>query len=373
MTRASVTPTLVRAIVVATLCAANPVVNGAGPAVGATTGGPQAASAPAAANAGPVRNDLPQPYRTTRDWGELPAGVRWAAVTAVEPAPDGSIYVIHRCAANSCEGRPEAPILKYDTRGKLLASWGQGMFLFPHGATVDRDGNLWVTDARGNGTMGQQVFKFSPEGKVLMTLGRKGVSASGADGFDQPTDVLVLANGDVMVADSHRNGRNNRIVRFSKDGRYLREFGTKGSGPGQISEPHTIAIDSQNRLFVGDRENNRIQIFTLDGVYITEWRQFGRPSGIAITADDTIYVADSESGPDTGAHELPGIRKGIRIGSAKDGSVRAFIEDMESTAADHSGAEGVGVDRDGNVYGAVVRRQMLERHVRSAGSGSPSR
>lgn len=377
MTRASVTPTLLRAVVVATLCAANPVVNGAGPAVGATTGAttgaPQAASAPAAANAGPVRNDLPQPYRTTRDWGELPGGVRWAAVTAVEPAPDGSIYVIHRCAANSCEGRPEAPILKYDTRGKLLASWGQGMFLFPHGATVDRDGNLWVTDARGNGTMGQQVFKFSPEGKVLMTLGRKGVSASGADGFDQPTDVLVLANGDVLVADSHRNGRNNRIVRFSKDGRYLREFGTKGSGPGQISEPHTIAIDSQNRLFVGDRENNRIQIFTLDGVYITEWRQFGRPSGIAITADDTIYVADSESGPDTGAHELPGIRKGIRIGSAKDGSVRAFIEDMESTAADHSGAEGVGVDRDGNVYGAVVRRQMLERHVRSAGSGSPSR
>ena len=221
------------------------------------------ASTQVGASAGPVRNDLPQPYRTTRNWGELPPGVKWAAVTAVEPAPNGIIYVIHRCFANSCEGRQEAPILKYDRNGKRLASWGQGLFLFPHGATVDREGNLWVTDARGNGTIGHQVLKFSPEGRVLMTLGKKGVSASGADGFDQPTDVLVLANGDILVADSHRNGRNNRIVRFSKEGQYLREFGTKGSGPGQISEPHTIAIDSQGRLFVGDRENNRIQIFTL--------------------------------------------------------------------------------------------------------------
>ena len=310
------------------------------------------------------RNDLPQPYRTTRDWGELPPGVKWAAVTAVEPAPNRTIYVVHRCFANSCAGRSEAPILKYDKAGKLLASWGQGMFLFPHGATVDRENNLWVTDARGDDVIGHQVFKFNPDGKVLMTLGRKGVSASGRDGFDQPTDVLVLANGDILVADSHRNGRNNRIVRFTREGKYVGEFGTKGSGPGQISEPHTIAIDSRGRLFVGDRENNRIQIFDQDGKYITEWKQFGRPSGIVITADDTIYVADSESGPDTGAHELTGIKKGIRIGSARDGSVVAFIEDMESTTPDHSGAEGLGVDAEGNVYGAVVRRQMLERHVK---------
>src|SRR4029078_10946929 len=116
---------------------------------------------------------------------------------------------------------------------------------------------------------------------------------------------------------------------------------------GQISEPHTIAMDSRGRLFVGDRENNRIQIFDQDGGVINQWRQFGRPSGIYITRDDTMYVADSESGPDTGAHELMGIRKGIRIGSARTGVVSAFIEDMESTRADHSGAEGVGVDARG--------------------------
>jgi DNA-binding beta-propeller fold protein YncE len=310
------------------------------------------------------RNDLPQPYRTTRDWGQLPAGMKWAAVTAVEPAADGTIYVVHRCFANSCAGRSEAPILKYNAEGKLLASWGQGMFLFPHGATVDRDNNLWVTDSRGENGKGHQVFKFAPDGKVLMTLGKAGVSGSGPELFDQPTDVVVTPAGEIFVADSHRNGRNNRIVKFTRDGKFVMEWGRKGSGRGELSEPHTIAIDSRGRLFVGDRENNRIQIFDQQGVFIDEWRQFGRPSGIFITRDDTIYVADSESGPDTGARELPGIKKGIRIGSAQDGSVTSFIEDMESTTGDHSGAEGLGVDSAGNVYGAVVRRQMLERHVR---------
>ncbi len=311
------------------------------------------------------RNDLPQPYRTTRDWGQLPAGAtKWSAVTAVEPAPDGSIYVVHRCFANSCAGRMEAPIVKYDANGRILKSWGEGLFIFPHGATVDRDGNLWVTDAGGGSGKGHQVFKFSSEGKVLMTLGKAGISASSPGLMDQPTDVLVAPSGDIFVTDSHRNGKNNRVIRFSKEGKFIKEWGMKGSGRGEISEPHTIAMDSRGRLFVGDRENNRIQIFDQDGKYLDEWRQFGRPSGIFITRDDTIYVTDSESGPDSGAHELPGIKKGIRIGSARDGKVTAFIEDSESTVPDHSGAEGVGVDARGNVYGAVVRRQMLERHVK---------
>jgi sugar lactone lactonase YvrE len=311
------------------------------------------------------RNDLPQPYRTTRDWGTLPPSIeKWPAVSAVEPAPDGSIYVVERCHDNSCEGRSEPPILKYNAQGRLLAAFGEGLFNFPHGAAVDRSGNLWVTDARGANGKGHQVIEFDPAGKVLMRLGRAGVSGSGPDLFDQPTDVVVAPSGEIFVTDSHRGGTNNRVVKFSRTGQFIKEWGTKGSAPGQISEPHTIAIDSRGRLFVGDRENNRIQIFDQNGTFIDEWRQFGRPSGISITADDTMYVADSESGPDTGAHELPGIRKGIRIGSARDGRVTGFIEDMESTRGDHSGAEGVGVDAQGNVYGAVVRRQMLERHVR---------
>ena len=310
-------------------------------------------------------NDLPQPYTTSRDWGQLPPGMKWPAVTAVEPAPDGSLYVVERCFENSCAGHTEPPILKYNAFGQLVRSWGEGMFVFPHGATVDRDGNLWVTDANGDGERGHQVFKFSPEGRVLLKLGKAGVSGSGPDLFDQPTDVAVALNGDIFVTDSHRNGKNNRVVRFTRTGKFVKEWGRKGSGPGELSEPHTIAIDSRGRLFVGDRENNRIQIFDPEGKVLGEWRQFGRPSGIVITRDDTIYVTDSESGPDSGAHELPGIKKGIRIGSARDGRVTAFIEDMESTIAEHSGAEGVGVDSKGVVYGAVVRRRMLERHIKA--------
>ncbi len=318
---------------------------------------------------GAPRNDLPQPYRTSRDWGELPAGVKWAAVTAVEEAPDGTIWVIHRCFENSCIGRKEAPILHYSKDGKLLGEFGGGMFVFPHGSTIDSKGHLWVTDtgsAEGKTEPGKghQVFELSPEGKVLRTLGKAGVSGSGAELFDQPTDVAVARDGTIFVTDSHRNGKNNRVVKFSKDGRFVKEWGMKGSGPGQISEPHTIAIDSRGRLFVGDRENNRIQIFDQNGKLLGIWHQFGRPSGITITRDDTIYVTDSESGRDTGAHEIASIKKGIRIGSARTGEAKWFIEDSESASPEHAGAEGIGVDREGNVYGAVVRRRMLERHVR---------
>jgi sugar lactone lactonase YvrE len=309
-------------------------------------------------------NDLPNGgYRTVRDWGELPPGTaKWAAVTAVEVAPDGSIYVIHRCSDNSCAGRPEPPILKFNKSGKLLKSWGAGMFVFPHGATVDKDGNLWVTDSQIKDGKGHQVFKFSPEGQVLMTLGKAGVASAEPGLFDEPTDVLVGPTGEIFVTEGHVGGTtgNDRVSKFSKDGTFIKSWGRKGSGPGEFNSPHTIAIDSRGRLFVGDRSNNRIQIFDQDGKYLDTWLQWGRPSGILILKNDTMYVADSESwGPDQ-----PGWKKGIRIGSAKDGSVKFFIEDMESTTIDHSGAEGVGVDADGSVYGAVVRRQMLEKHIK---------
>src|SRR5688572_10261083 len=306
-------------------------------------------------------NDLPNPYRTVRDWAQPPGGVPWAAVTAIEVAPDGAIYVIHRCSANSCAGRKEPPILKFDKSGKLLKSWGEGLFIFPHGATVDAQGNLWVTDAQIQDGKGYQVFKFNPDGKILMTLGKAGVASSDPGLFDEPTDVVVGANGDIFVTEGHSGGTagNDRISKFSRDGKFIKSWGRKGTSPNELDAPHTIAIDSQGRLFVGDRNNNRIQLFDQERRYVATWLQFARPSGIAITRDDTIYVADSESwGPDQ-----PGWKKGIRIGSAKDGSVKYFIEDMESTTQEHSGAEGVGVDAEGNVYGGVVRRRMLEKHL----------
>ena len=236
------------------------------------------------------------------------------------------------------------------------------MFVFPHGFHVDRDGNIWVTDARAANGKGHQVFKFSPDGKLLMTLGKAGVAGDGPDTFNEPTDVVTAPNGDIFVTEGHLDATTGRVPATTassscrRTGSSSRRWGKPGSGPGEFNAPHTIAIDSRGRLFVGDRNNNRIQIFDQDGKFLDQWKQFSRPSGIFITKDDTIYVADSESwGPDN-----PGFKKGIRVGSAKDGSVKYFIEDIESTTTEHSGAEGVGVDANGNVYGAVVRRQMLE-------------
>ena len=195
-------------------------------------------------------NNLPNPYRTVRDWGHLPGNIPWAAVTAIEPAADGSIYVIHRCFENSCAGRKEAPILKFDKSGKLLKSWGEGLFVFPHGATVDPQGNLWVTDARIENGKGYQVFKFSSDGRILMTLGKAGVASAEPGLFDEPTDVAIGNNGDIFITEGHSGGTagNDRISKFSKDGKFIKMWGRKGSGPNELDSPHTIAVDSRGRV-----------------------------------------------------------------------------------------------------------------------------
>ena len=310
-------------------------------------------------------NDRPNPYRRDANWAQLPAGTKWGAVIGAEPGPDGNIYVVHRCFENSCAGRSEPPIFKFDPSGKMLKRWGAGSYVFPHGLYVDARGSVWVSDAQGRDGKGHQVFKYDANGALLLTIGAAGVAGDGSDGkLTEPTDIVVAPNGDVFITEGHAiGGRINRVSKWSKEGKFIMAWGHTGSAPGEFNVPHTIAIESRGRLFVGDRANNRIQVFDQSGKFLDEWTQFGRPSGIAITKDDTIYVADSESwGPDE-----PGWKKGIRIGSARDGSVKYFIEDIESTTEDHSGAEGVGVDKDGNVYGSVVRRMMLEKHILTPG------
>lgn len=303
------------------------------------------------------------PYRVVEDWAKLPQGRQWGATSAVYPDGNGTLWVAERCGQNSCVGRDDIPpILLFESSGRLLRSFGASLLVWPHGMYVDSKGNVWVTDARGEGGKGHQVFEFSPDGEVLMTLGKTGVAGKGPNTFNGPSDVLVAPNGDIFVADGHGAGGNNRVVKFSSDGHFIKAWGHSGTGPGEFSDPHALAMDSQGRLFVGDRNNSRIQIFDQEGNYIATWTQFGRPSGIFIAPDDTIYVADSESN----ARRNPGWKRGIRIGSAKDGWVTAFIPDPEPDP-DHSGtsgAEGVAADAMGNVYGAEVGPRMLRKYVK---------
>ncbi len=297
---------------------------------------------------------LPSPYHEAANWAKLPAGAKWAGVISVDPAANGDMWVFHRS---------DPPILRFDPSGKVVKSFGEGMFVQAHGMTVDRDGNLWVTDAQGKDGKGQQVFKLSPDGKVLMTLGKAGVSGAGNDVFSGPCDVVVANNGDIFVADGHiANVDVNRIVKFSKHGTFIKAWGKRGSGPGEFDTPHSLAMDSLGRLFVADRSNNRIQIFDQDGRFIDQWKQFGRPSGVFVDKNDTIYVADSQSN----AKQNPGFTRGIRVGSAKDGKVRAMIPFVEPDPDknNNAGVEGVATDANGNVFAAEVSTEMLKKYLK---------
>jgi DNA-binding beta-propeller fold protein YncE len=321
-------------------------------------------------------NSLPNPYKSIENWAKMPEGRVWGSTSGVDVDRDGkSIWVAERCgvfAAPSqmkpgmqfaCDGSPLDPILKFDASGKLVTHFGAGMFVFPHGLHVDPDGNVWVTDNIGKDGKGHQVFKFSPEGKLLMTLGQAGVAGSGLDQFNAPSAVLVAPNGNVFVADGHGGNTNARIMKFTRDGKLIKTWGHKGAAPGEIDIPHALAMDSQGRLFVADRGNNRIQIFDQEGNSLALWPQFSRPSGIYIDRNDVIYVADSES--ESVAKNHDGWKRGIRIGSARDGSVTAFIPDPAEKATTTSAAEGVTADSAGNIYGAEVGPKRLMRYVKN--------
>ena len=307
--------------------------------------------------------ETPNPYRTVAGWMQAPAGRTLGSMSMVDVARDGTLWIAERCGENNCLGHDEIdPILHVGADGEWLGAFGSGIFAWPHGIYVDAEGNLWVTDARGGDDRGHQVIKFSPDGRELLRLGTAAHAGDGPTHFNGPTDVVVAPNGDVFVSDGHEAMSNNRIVKFARDGTYIKEWGGSGSAPGQFLVPHALALDSAGRLFVADRDNNRIQIFDQDGTFLLAWQQFGRPSGMHIAADDTLYVSDNQSNEERHA----GWPRGIYVGSAKDGTVRAFIPDPEfdPTRAQETGAHGLAADTAGTIYGAEVYSLSVKKYVR---------
>jgi sugar lactone lactonase YvrE len=319
------------------------------------------------------------PYTPVENWAKMPEGRTWGSTSAVDIAPDGrSIWVAERCGQNSCLDSDLDPVLLFDQSGKLVRSFGRGLIVWPHGIHVDREGNVWVTDARDNRPsrprgappdsplppapakiIGHQVFKFSPEGKVLMALGAPG-GGTGSEGFMQPNDVITAPNGDIWVAEGH-GGKSDRLVKFDRTGKFIAEFGRKGTGPGEFDQPHALAFDSKGRLFVADRSNNRIQIFDQSGKFLEQWTQFSRPSGLFIDSKDVLYAADSESGSID--PKRTDWKRGIYIGRISDGKIFALIPDPDVNAKGTSAAEGVAVDAAGNIYGAEVGPRRLMKYT----------
>ena len=321
-------------------------------------------------------NSLPNPYRAVESWAQLPQGRTWGSTSGVGIDPDGtSVWVADRCGQSAlpsamrpgipfaCDGSSLDPILKFDGSGKLVKGFGAGLFVFPHGLHVDREGNVWVTDGLGRDGKGHQVIKLSPDGKVLLRLGKAGLAGNGPDEFNAPSAVVTAPNGDIFVADGHGRETNARIVKFTKEGRFIKTWGKQGSGPGEIDIPHAIAMDSRGRLFLGDRQNNRIEIFDQDGNYIEQWFQFSRPSGVFVDKNDNLYVADSESESVSKNHD--GWKRGIRVGRVSDGVVTAFIPDPVEKTTGTSAAEGVAADAMGNIYGAEVGPRRVMKYVKN--------
>jgi imidazolonepropionase-like amidohydrolase/sugar lactone lactonase YvrE len=270
-------------------------------------------------------------YRPVTGWARLPDGMPWGQVTAAAADADGNLYVFRRA---------QPPILQLNARGEFTRGFGEGLIAAAHGIRVDPQGFLWAADVRGH-----TVYKMDRDGRVLMTLGRKGVSGNGADTFNGPTDVLITKTGDVFVTDGQFNSR---VVHFTGDGTYVREFGTAGSGPGQFKVPHAIAIDSGGRLFIADRDNSRIAIFDQRGTFLEEWTAFGQPSGLFIDAKDRLYVA------------AIGARSGLITGSARTGQPDGFIA---IPAKELNGPHLVTVDSRGQVYVADLLASELHKFV----------
>ena len=203
--------------------------------------------------------------------------------------------------------------------------WVQARFNWPHGLLVMPDASLWALDAgavagvNGQVAIGSQALHLDKNGQVLAMLGKPGVSAAGRDTLNKPSDIAIGRNGDIFIADGHSGGAA-RLVKFNSRGEYVTECGSRGAGPGQMGQPHALAMDSRGRIFLADRTNNRINIYDQDCRFLTEWKQFGRPSWVAIDSSDTIYVVDTQT-----TEGRAGFENGIYIGDARDGKVTGFI------------------------------------------------
>lgn len=313
--------------------------------------------------------DLPDPYREDDNWAKMPPGRVWGGASGVGIDRDGkSVWFAERCdtRTNGCslpKNKDLDPILKFDTNGNLVKSFGAGMFHFPHGLWVDRNGNIWVADGNasaGPGAplnpsfIGDTVREFSPDGKLLMTLGKQGVAEKGPYVFNGVSAVVTAPNGDIFVADGHSANTTNRIVKYDSHGKYLMEWGKSGSGPGDFNPPHGLAIDKEGRIYVADRGNKAVKVFDEKGKLLHVWPQFGIPNGVFVDKNDILYVADNNWTENTGFEVA-----GIRIATVKDGKLIANIPFGEDNTL-----EGVAVDDAGNVYGGFTNKPGSHRWMK---------
>ena len=319
------------------------------------TGAPKAQSAPDGGTQARLS------YQVVHGWPVLPDGETLGAVAGLGVDSHGHIFVFHRAGRTwpNSDVLDLTPIVRptitvFDGRtGMVLARWGQGLFAMPHGLTIDRHDNVWLTDVAL-----QQIYKFSPEGKLLLTLGERGIAGNDAAHFDRPTAVAVSPDGSFYVSDGYRN---TRVMKFSAEGKFLFQWGTKGNKPGQFDLPHWVALDSKGNVYVADRENSRVQIFDSIGRFLRQWSdvKLGRPYAIALDRNGNAYVADGGDQPDA-----PPDRSAWAVVGA-DGVLLARIGQFGNYDGQFEMAHSIAVDADGSVYVGDITGGRVQKFLRS--------
>jgi DNA-binding beta-propeller fold protein YncE len=269
-------------------------------------------------------------YNADAEWPTLPPGWNFGETVGVAVDGKGHVYVFHR---------GKNPIMEFSPDGRLVRSWGEGMFIRAHSIRVDPEGNIWTVD---NDT--HQVLKMDPSGRVRMVLGRYGTSGETDELFNQPTDVGFGPNGEIYVTDGYGNSR---VVKFSKQGRYVTAWGKPGTGEGEFDAPHAVVVDQQGRVYVGDRENYRVQIFDADGKFLTQWKHVGSPWGLDLQPDGTLFMSDGHN------------ERILKLNL--DGKVLGTFGRKGRMPGELGYPHHIGVDSDGNVFAAEIKNQRVQR------------
>lgn len=295
-------------------------------------------------------------------WPQLPEGRTLGAVSGVSVDSHGDVVVFRRGslawpASDVLETKPitETAVWIFDANtGARVAEWGANQFAMPHGLTVDSHDNVWLTDVALH-----QVFKFTHDGKPLLTLGDRGVAGNDSKHFNRPTKVAVAADGSFYVTDGYRN---TRVAKFAPDGKFLEQWGVPGSGPGEFNTPHGIALDAQGNVYVCDRGNSRVQVFTPDGTFLRQWKSdaLGRPYDIAIANDGSVFVADGGDQPDA-----PLDRSALVV-LRTDGSVVERIGRWGNYDGQFMVAHAVAIGHDGAIYVGDITGKRVQKFVKAA-------